>query len=113
MLLNLRPLCIVAILWAVIMWAIPWLSARTQFLKQPAAQGARTLLVDETGIRWRWSGGSSDVEWRNYIRYFESKRMFLLYLSPVVFNMVPKRALTAVQISEFRRILEQKIPKGR
>jgi len=68
--------------------------------------------MDATGVHWRWNGGASDVEWKNYIRYVESKRQFLLYLSPAAFNMVPKRALTSEQVSEFRTLLAQNISRS-
>jgi hypothetical protein len=110
---NLIPLSIFAALWVVLLWASPWLSARKQFSKQPGAQGPRTLSVDSAGVHWRWSGGSSDVEWKNYIRYLEGKSVFLIYTSPVCFNMVPKRALTPDQMAEFRALLAQNISRGR
>jgi hypothetical protein len=110
---NLHPLFILATLWGVLVWALPWWSARNQYLKQPGAHGPRTALVDAVGVHWRWDGGSSDVEWKNFIRHLESKHLFLLYLSPVMFNTVPKRALTPEQISELRTILARNISQGR
>ena len=102
-----------AALWAALIWGFPWWSSRNQFLKQPAAQGLRTMLLDAAGVHWRWNGGSADVEWKNYIRSLESKRQFLLYSSPYCFNILPKRALTPEQISEFRALLLQKVSRGR
>jgi hypothetical protein len=102
------PLFGLAVLWIGLPWAAPWWAARKQFSKQPGAQGPRTLLIDPVGVHWRWSGGSSDVEWKNYTRVLEGKNQFLLYSSPVIFNMVPKRALTAEQLAEFRAILAAK-----
>jgi hypothetical protein len=110
---NLVPLAAVAFGWAVLMCGLPWWSARRQYRKQPSSQGSRTLAMDATGVHWRWNGGASDVEWKNYIRYVESKRQFLLYLSPAAFNMVPKRALTPEQVSEFRTLLAQNISRCR
>ena len=110
---DLLPMFIVAPLWGFVLWGGPRLSARSQYRKQPSAQGTRTLTTDPTGVHWRWSGGTSDVEWKSYMRYVESKSQFLLYLSPATFNMVPKRALTPEQLSEFRTVLAQNISPGR
>ena len=110
---DLLPMFIVVAVWGIVLWGGPRLSARSQYRKQPAAQGARTLRTDAAGVHWRWSGGASDVEWKTYMRYVESKRQFLLYLSPAMFNMVPKRALTPEQISEFRMLLAQNISRSR
>jgi hypothetical protein len=110
---DLLPMFIVVALWGLVLWGGPRLSARSQYAKQPSAQGARTLGTDATGVHWRWSGGASDVEWKTYMRYVESKSQFLLYLSPATFNMVPKRALTPEQLSEFRTLLAQNISPSR
>jgi hypothetical protein len=110
---NLTPMFIVVPIWAFVLWAGPRLSARRQYQKQPSAQGSRTLRMDAAGVHWRWSGGASDVEWKTYMRYVESKRQFLLYLSPAAFTMVPKRALTPEQLSEFRTLLAQNISRSR
>ena len=81
------------IAWIAILWILPRRSMRRQFLKQPGAHGPRTLLLDSTGAHWRWNGGSSEVEWKNYIRSVEGKNQFLFYTSPACFNILPKRAL--------------------
>jgi len=67
-------------------------------------------MLDDTGVHWRWSGGVSDIEWKNYIRALEGKNQILFYTSPAAFNMLPKRALTAEQLTEVRQLLAQHIP---
>jgi YcxB-like protein len=112
-LLNVVPLLGLALLWALCKWASPWWDARSQFRKQPSAQGPRTLLLDGTGIHWRWDGGTADIEWKNVIRYLESNNEFFLYGSPAAFNMVPKRALSAEQLTEFRSLLAEHVESSR
>jgi len=106
---DLLPLLGLVIAWIAIIWILPRWSMRRQFLKQPGAHGPRTLLLDSTGAHWRWDGGSSDVEWRNYILSVEGKNQFLFYTSPACFNILPKRALAAAQLSEIRELLKQNI----
>jgi uncharacterized BrkB/YihY/UPF0761 family membrane protein len=43
---NLIPFFGLILLWVGVLWGLPRLNARRQFLKQPAAQGQRTVLVD-------------------------------------------------------------------
>jgi hypothetical protein len=110
---NIKPLMpffVLALLWIAIMTGLltRW-SARRQFLKQPGAHGPRTLLLDDSGAHWRWNGGSGDVEWRNYVRLVESENHFLFYTSPACFNILPKRSVSAEQISELRDFLKQSI----
>jgi hypothetical protein len=92
-------------------WGVPWLSARTQFGKQPAAQGPHTMLLDSSGVHEKGSGVTSDIEWRNLIRWTESKNQFLLYTSPASFNCVPKRVMTPAEVNEFRAMLVENIKK--
>jgi hypothetical protein len=98
-----------AAMWAAVIWAAPWWAARKQFSKQPSAHGPKTVLVDAVGVHWRWDGGSADVEWKNFIRLLESKNQFLLYTSPVCFNIVPKRSQKSEELSEFRALVAQNI----
>ncbi len=69
------------------------------------------MLLDTEGVHLRWSGGTSDLECNNFTRQLEDKNQFLLYTSPILFTVVPKRAFTAEQLSEFRTIVAQNVPK--
>lgn len=93
----------------VFVWGIPRWTARSQFSRQPSAHGTRTMLLDGTGIHWRWNGGSSDIQWSTFIKWLESKNQFLLYSSPACLNMVPKRVLTPEQLVELRALLTKNI----
>jgi hypothetical protein len=107
---TLLPFFGLMIVWFAVLGGLPmWWSARRQFLKQPAVHGPRTVSLDAAGTHSRWNGGSSDVEWKNYIRFVESENQFLLYTSPACFNIIPKRALEAEQQSELRALLGQHI----
>lgn len=104
---SLVPLLSACIFMAYLFWVSPWQLARSQFLKQPAAQGPRTIKMDSVGVWWRWHGGSSEHVWETFIRILESKTQFMFYSSPVCFSIVPKRALTSEQTGEFRALLRQ------
>lgn len=95
--------------WGILVWGYPWWFARQQYSKQPKAHGTRELIADAEGVHLSWNGGSAKMEWNNLVRYLESKDQFLLYTSPACFNIVPKRALTPGQISEFRLLLVEHI----
>lgn len=101
------PLLSACIFMAYLLWVTPWQMARSQFSKQPGVQGPRTMKMDSVGVQWRWHGGSSEHVWKIFIRILESKTQFMFYLSPVCFDMVPKRALTSEQMAEFRALLKQ------
>ena len=107
------PLFILGGIWALFIWGLPRWSARTQFSKQPGAKGPRQMKLDTDGVHWRWSGGSADVEWKNFVRLLETKDEFLLYTSRVCFNIVPKGELSAEQIDQVRMMLTQCLPKSK
>jgi hypothetical protein len=106
---NVFPLILLVLIWVALFWIAPWRGARTQFLKQPAVRGLRITVLDNTGVHQKWDGGSSDVEWKSYIRWLEAKNQILLYSSPVSFGMIPKRAMNDAQLSELRTLLTQNI----
>ena len=91
-------------------WVGPYLSARKQFRGQPGAQGPRTVTFDSAGAHWSWDGGNGDVAWKNYIFYLETKNLFLLFSSPIMFGCIPKRSLTPEQVPEMRSILAEYLP---
>jgi hypothetical protein len=105
----LLPFLGLVVAWIAILWILPRWAMRRQFLRQPGAHGQRTVLLDASGVHWRWNGGSSDIEWRNYIRSVEGKNQILFYTSPACFNILPKRVIAAEQLSELRSLLVQNI----
>ena len=106
---NLLPIVALIALWVAVLWVLPSWTMRRQFVNQPGAHGPRTVVMDESGVHWKWNGGSSDVEWKNYIRTAEGKNQILFYTSPACFNIVPKRAVAGEQLAELRSLLSQKI----
>ncbi len=109
---SLIPLLSLLALWAFLLWASPWLSARTRFLKQPSVQRQRTVSFGDKAVDWQWDGGSIVVEWKTYIRWIESKNQIVLCSPLIQSGIVPKRALNAEQLSELRTLLTQKVGAG-
>ena len=109
---SLVPILVLFLFWTFLLWGSPWLLARQQFLKQPSAQGEHTVSFDRDVVGWHWNGGSSAVEWKNYIRWMETKNQILVCSSPVQCGIIPKRALNAEQLLELRTLLRQKLGAG-
>jgi hypothetical protein len=58
------------------------------------------------GIAFSNEGISSQVKWTTFRHYLESNTVFLLFLSPLNFYLVPKRAFAdAEQLNQFRALL--------
>lgn len=107
------PLLLLAILWLAVLEVYPRWFMRRQYTKQPGARGPRTLTLDDSGTHWKWSGGSSDVEWKNYTASVEGKNQILFYTSPAGFEILPKRAMATEQLDELRKLLQQNIQTGK
>lgn len=111
---NLFPFSAFAIAWiGFVIFACPYWIGRRQFRGQPSAQGEKTAVFDGEGVNLRWTGGSAEMQWSNFVRFRESKLHMLLYASPASFHVFPKRAFTPEQLAQFRNLAEQHIPKAR
>jgi YcxB-like protein len=75
----------------------------------PFYQGKVHVQVDDYGTRFVYETGDSNTQWSGYIRFLETKNLFMLYVSEVMFRPIPKRALSPGQVSELREMLQKKI----
>ncbi len=81
---------------------------------QPHLRLPQALEQTERGLRFTVDGGRStfDATWPAFTKFRESQNLFLLYLSDVSFEMVPKRALAEPgQVEAFRQLLERHVPR--
>ena len=107
------PLLVLIAFYVVVLWLLPSWSMQRQFRQQPGAHGPRTLTLDALGAHWKWEGGTSDIEWKNYIRFVEGKNQILFYTSPAAFTLVPKRALLPEQLDAIRGLVQQYMKPGK
>jgi YcxB-like protein len=77
---------------------------RDQRLQQPFE-----AIISDSGIDASSPTGSSKSTWGAFIRYVESKHLFLLYQAPHVFSIFPKRAFVPEDEESFRRLLNDKL----
>ncbi len=106
---NLIPLYILFLLWNLIFWASPYLSARSQFRGSPSAKAPITLNVTDEGLHFRSQYTDSTVGWSAYVRWLERKTIFALFPNPKIFIVIPKRAFTVDQERDFRELLRQHV----
>jgi hypothetical protein len=66
--------------------------SRRLFAQQKNLQRPLRFSWDEQGLAWVNESGSGRTAWSDYIKWRENERVFLLYLSDVMFQMLPKRA---------------------
>ena len=75
----------------------------------PFYQGKIRVQADDSGTRFVYGAGDSNTQWSGYIRFQETKNLFMLYVSKVMFRAISKRALRPEQVSELREMLQKKI----
>jgi hypothetical protein len=110
---NLIPMYVVFILWTLLFWGSPYLSARSQFRGSRAAKAPITLDITDSGLQFRSQHTDSKVDWSAYVKWLEEKTIFALFPNPKIFIVIPKRAFTVDQVSEFRELLRQHVKPER
>jgi uncharacterized membrane protein len=65
--------------------------------------------VSSDGIHIITPHSESTVPWSRYLRWIESKDVFLLYVGQRTFNIIPKRVLTAEQQDSLRTLLKRNV----
>ncbi|SFI40736.1 YcxB-like protein [Bosea sp. OK403] len=71
--------------------------ARKNFRKQKSLQQPLTWSWSEAGLKVTNDGGAWLTPWDHYLKRADNAEMFLFYQAPRLFQMVPKRALSAEQ----------------
>lgn len=82
-----------------------------QMLTGKSAAAPRTVEITDQGIHTRTSVSEAQLHWDTLTNWIETRRVFVLYLSPVSFFPIPKRVMTTAQQDEFRAQLKEKVRK--
>jgi hypothetical protein len=92
--------------------SLPLLKRRSQkqlYGKTTSIHGKLSLGVDDNGLQLQGPTFSSQVGWSNFCRFIEDENSFVVYQNSQVFNIVPKRSLSAEQVANLRQHFEDKI----
>ena len=89
---------------------LPVLTQRHEFGRNSCFQHESSLDISEESIRIDNPSAKSEHQWNSIRRWLENDAMFLLYTSPRLFMMLPKRAFEPVEADEFRKLLLRKLP---
>lgn len=65
--------------------------------------------ISDSGIDVSSSKAASKYDWSAFVRYVETKNLFLVYQAPQVFNVFPKRVFAAEELDAFRSLLDQRL----
>src|SRR5260370_24642686 len=83
---------------------------RWQYNKIDSLKRENTVEIREDAITASTEAARSEIKWISYIRWYESKTVFLLYQQPRLFNIYPKRTFGPGQAEELPEVLTPTIP---
>jgi hypothetical protein len=109
---NLRAWFVFTCAWLFLFWGWPWLAARAEYLNEPSAKQHRTANFSRYGTKLCWTDGSSEKEWSKYNAWLESANELMLCTSSSQYDIIPKRATNAQQLSELRALFRRRIGAG-
>lgn len=107
---NLAPLIILLVLWllGMLVW-VPF-NWRRCYAKDRRLQQEFTADISEEGVHLKSLDFDANLKWSLYLRLLESDRLFLLYQTGRMFNLLPKAAFGPGEIEEFRQLARRKLP---
>jgi hypothetical protein len=79
--------------------------SRRLFAQQRALHAEFTIAWDADSFSLEATTGSGRHGWGDFIRAAENREIILLFQSDMLFNMLPKRALSDAQIADIRAAL--------
>lgn len=88
-------------------------SIRKSYAKSSNMHGPLTLDADEDGLSFRGQTFASEVSWDHFASFYEDKKTFVIsQRGQTVFNILPKRCLSAEQTSTLRELFSRYIDAG-
>jgi len=103
-------------LWALIglHYALTPIRVRRIYKKFKLAERPYTLEWDEEKLVTEDKNSKSSMPWKDFTRWFEDRRIFMLNFQHIRVTFVPKRVFVdAASLDAFRRLLQEKVgPQG-
>lgn len=90
-----------------------WLAYRRAYRSQRTLSGTQRLLFSESGIRGAFAYGAGETEWGAFIKWRESRDLFIIYQASNLMHIIPKRWFAGEQAVTDLRILLESHPIAR
>jgi hypothetical protein len=107
------PAFLLAAVWFYFATSIWKRAARRAYRGRPELAQEFKVDIGDTGIFFDGPISAMRWTWPAFVRFTESKDLFLAYLSPCAFVILPKRMLGPGQTDQLRELLRQKLPAKR
>jgi len=104
------PFLALAVLWLGVLFVYMPFKLKRDFRKHPNFSRDCSVQVSETGLNSQSDVSTGETKWAAFVRFRETRNLFMLYLGGRMFKVIPKRAFSGAQLEEFRALLRQKLP---
>jgi hypothetical protein len=108
--LTYAPLVGLLVVWVLLYWVWAPFNWRRTYTKDRRLQDAFTVDISEEGVQMGSATFDANLKWGLFLRFLESDRVFLLYQTNRMFNLLPKSAFAPAEVEEFRQLLRRKLP---
>ena len=91
-------------------YEVPRFQIRRAMRRNPSLVGEVVLVFTDEGTEFTFATGKSQLQWRAYTKYKETRHLFVLYMSSARSTFIPKRVLSPQHLEELRNLLKSRIP---
>jgi hypothetical protein len=88
---------------------LPKYSWRKTFNKDQRLHQEVTARISEEGIQFVTPNSDARAGWGLFTRYLESDKIFVLYQSNQIMNVIPKRFFGSGEVEQFHTFLGEKV----
>lgn len=88
------------------------IAVRRSWASQPSLHRPHILEIDERELTINEPLSSHRYKWETFAGYRETENLFVLYVSPFAFWMVPKRAFLSEELQAFKSLLLTHVKQG-
>lgn len=85
------------------------LSASRAYKADKRLQREYSATIGESIVEVECETGRTEYRWSSFVRFLETKNLFLLYQAPRVFNLFPKRSFSPGDAEAFRQLAKAKV----
>lgn len=103
------PFLISAFLWMILMIVIWMVLPRYIYSKSAIFKQEIDLNVNQSGINIEIEGKRGEWPWTSFASYFESPNFYHLYFTSRSFFLIPKEAVPANEVGDFKRLVAENI----
>lgn len=91
---------------------MPYIIHRRIYHRNPQLFEMRTVTFTDESVKSEKATGNIEAKWSSFVKFKETKNLFLTYQSKDVVGMVPKRAFSSPEdIAQFRNFLASRLPR--